>query len=329
MRMGLIKGKKRTKGQGIVEFAIVLPILLLVVFGLIEFGRLLFFYTVVNNASREGARYGIAVGEVGGGSLRYFDCTGIRDAGLSIGRFAGMQSSDIFISYDGGPGTSTKYATCEILAAYGGGDTIKFGDRIVVYTGITYTPLLTYLGLNITPFTMSSSSHRTIVKEAWIVPAAGAPPPSTATTAPTMTSTIDPFITPTITLTPTNTVVMPTPTITNTSPPPPDAPINPWKTWDKHGNRCENIVLYWEPNPAWTTNPGSSPINYQVSIGGIGQGTVPALDPNPSTWVTGVTLSNEGTITYGVRALFSGMVGSDTLILNVSFSCKDGILEIN
>ena len=326
MRMGLIKGPKRTKGQGIVEFAIVLPILLLVVFGLIEFGRLLFFYTVVNNASREGARYGIAVGAVGGGSLRYYDCTGIRNAGLNIGSFAGMQSSDILISYDGGPGTSTKYPTCEILAAYGGSDTIKFGDRIVVYTGITYTPLLTYLGLNITPFTMSSSSHRTIVKEAWIVPAAGAPP---ATTAPTMTSTIDPFITPTITLTPTNTVVVPTPTITNTSPPPPDSPINPLVTWDKQGKRCKNIVFYWEPNPAWTTNPGSSPVNYQVSIQGISQGTVPALDPDESTWVTGITLSGAGTITYGIRAIFSGMVGSDTLVLNVSFDCQNDSMIIN
>ena len=329
MRMGLIKKPKRTKGQGIVEFAIVLPILLLIVFGLIELGRLLFFYTVVNNASREGARYGIAVGEVGGGSLRYFDCTGIRDAGLSIGRFAGMQSSDILISYDGGPGTSTKYATCEILAGYGGGDTIKFGDRIVVYTGITYTPLLTYLGLNITPFTMSSSSHRTIVKEAWIVPAAGAPPTSTVTPTSTMTATIDPFITPTITLTPTNTLPAYTPTITNTSPPPPDAPINPWVTWDMVGNTCQNIILYWEPNPIWMTNPGSSPISYQVSIEGISQGTVPSLDPNPSSWITGINLSDAGTITYGVMAMFSGMLGSDPLTLNVSFACADGILIIN
>ena len=77
------------------------------------------------------------------------------------------------------------------------------------------------------------------------------------------------------------------------------------------------------------TNPGSSPISYQVSVEGISQGTVPALDPNPSPWITGINLSYDGTITYGVMALFSGMLGSDPLTLNVSFACADGILIIN
>ena len=42
-----------------VEFAIVLPLLLILVFGVIEFGIMFFNKAVVTNASREGARAGI------------------------------------------------------------------------------------------------------------------------------------------------------------------------------------------------------------------------------------------------------------------------------
>ena len=47
---------KCQRGASAVEFAIVLPLLLLFVFGIIEFGLLLYNKAVITNASREGAR---------------------------------------------------------------------------------------------------------------------------------------------------------------------------------------------------------------------------------------------------------------------------------
>jgi Flp pilus assembly protein TadG len=47
------------RGASAVEFALVLPLLLFLTFGLIEFGILLFDKAVITNASREGARTGI------------------------------------------------------------------------------------------------------------------------------------------------------------------------------------------------------------------------------------------------------------------------------
>lgn len=44
------------------EFAIILPILVLIVFGIIEFGLLMNSYIVLQAASREGARVGIVGG---------------------------------------------------------------------------------------------------------------------------------------------------------------------------------------------------------------------------------------------------------------------------
>jgi len=47
----------RKKAQGMVEFALVLPILLLLIFGIIEYGRLFFAWISIENAARIGARY--------------------------------------------------------------------------------------------------------------------------------------------------------------------------------------------------------------------------------------------------------------------------------
>jgi len=47
---------KDKDGQSLIEFALVLPILLLVVFGITELGRAIMVTSVLNAASREGAR---------------------------------------------------------------------------------------------------------------------------------------------------------------------------------------------------------------------------------------------------------------------------------
>jgi Flp pilus assembly protein TadG len=47
------------KGAAVVEFAVVLPLLLLIVFGIVEFGFLLYNQAMLTNASREGARTAI------------------------------------------------------------------------------------------------------------------------------------------------------------------------------------------------------------------------------------------------------------------------------
>ena len=71
---------RKSKAQAMVEFAIVLPILLLVVYGLIEVGRLVFIVASVNNATRQAARYGSTSGVGDNGVPRYEDCGGIRRA---------------------------------------------------------------------------------------------------------------------------------------------------------------------------------------------------------------------------------------------------------
>lgn len=52
----IISGKQ---GQSLVELAVILPLLLLLVMGTIEFGRLFGSYLVMENLSRSAARYGV------------------------------------------------------------------------------------------------------------------------------------------------------------------------------------------------------------------------------------------------------------------------------
>lgn len=50
------------RGAAVVEFAAVAPVLFLLIFGMIEFGRMVMVQQVLTNASREGARVGILDG---------------------------------------------------------------------------------------------------------------------------------------------------------------------------------------------------------------------------------------------------------------------------
>ena len=52
--------RDRRRGDAIVEFALLAPLLALILFGAIEFGRVVDVWVVVHNAVREGARAGAA-----------------------------------------------------------------------------------------------------------------------------------------------------------------------------------------------------------------------------------------------------------------------------
>jgi Flp pilus assembly protein TadG len=57
--MGRLHRERRGEGQALVEFALVIPIFLLVVLGLFDMGRAVFYFSTISNASREAVRLGI------------------------------------------------------------------------------------------------------------------------------------------------------------------------------------------------------------------------------------------------------------------------------
>src|SRR4051812_45767592 len=54
--------RNKRRGAAVVEFAVVAPIFFLLIFGIIEFGRVVMVQQIITNASREGARIAIVPG---------------------------------------------------------------------------------------------------------------------------------------------------------------------------------------------------------------------------------------------------------------------------
>lgn len=157
----------RTKAQTMVEFALILPILLMIVYGLLEVGRLIFIYSTVVSASREAARYGSATGlNVAGGVIRYKDCAGIRAAAQNVDFLDVISEANISITYDKGPGTAN-YATCPVVPSETQVNTPPL-SRIKVQVSGTFTPLAAIVPLN--PITITSSNARTIIGSVQIAP---------------------------------------------------------------------------------------------------------------------------------------------------------------
>jgi Flp pilus assembly protein TadG len=78
--------RRRQRGAAAVEFAIVAPIFFLMIFGMIEFGRMVMVQQIITNASREGARIGVLDGTTGSQVLASVDnyLEGARISGAAV-----------------------------------------------------------------------------------------------------------------------------------------------------------------------------------------------------------------------------------------------------
>ena len=152
---------KTENAQTMVEFALVFPFILLITYGIIEFGRMVFIYASVTNSAREGARYGTATQVGKYGYVQYADCEGIKDAVRTTAFLIEIPDSSITIFYQLGPGTS--FAT-PCATVQGDPDSVSLGDRIKVNVSVQYEPMIGgFLGVH--GFTIKSANARTIMKE--------------------------------------------------------------------------------------------------------------------------------------------------------------------
>jgi len=148
------------RGQGIVEFALVLLILLLITFGVIEFGRFMAIYVGLTSSSREAARYGAGVGLTDRPTLipPYQDCDGIEAAARRMSVLIPLES--VTIEYDN-LRTLSHLQECPPPR-----DEIMLESRIGVTVTATYQPLAPFV--NLPPIPITSTNWRTILKEVWL-----------------------------------------------------------------------------------------------------------------------------------------------------------------
>ncbi len=74
------------KGQTLVEFALLLPILLFLAVVVIDLGRAVYYYSAIHNAAREGARYGI---------INPTDYAGMRNTSINYAFGLGLVITDV------------------------------------------------------------------------------------------------------------------------------------------------------------------------------------------------------------------------------------------
>ncbi len=91
---------QRQKGIAAVEYALVLPFLTLLLFGIIDFGTALYNREVLTNASREGARAGILL------SVPRPSVADVRNVVQAYLTSAGMIPSEVSITVNGAGGVT-------------------------------------------------------------------------------------------------------------------------------------------------------------------------------------------------------------------------------
>ncbi len=109
--MGLPVGRVGCGGQAgavSVEFALVLPLFLVLVIGVMEFGLIMFTKVVITNASREGARLGViysvprkTAGEIEAQVRNYLTPAGLDSATVTVTGAGGSAGSllDVRVDY--------------------------------------------------------------------------------------------------------------------------------------------------------------------------------------------------------------------------------------
>ena len=161
------KYAKSQRAQAMVEFAIALPILLMVLIGIFEVGRMVFVYSSVTNASRNASRFASAVGltlalDNTNYYHKYVYCDGIKDVAADSAYLVPASSLTVTISYDDGNGNTL--AVCD---ATGGEDAdvlavpVDTGDRVTVVVSAPYQPIVRLVPISAR--TITATSSRTIL----------------------------------------------------------------------------------------------------------------------------------------------------------------------
>lgn len=152
----------KQQGQAMVEFALMLPILVLLLMAIMDFSRIMFVYSQVSNSAREAARFGSVIGN-DPEDPRYFHCDAIEAAAQETLLFS-MEFKTFEIEYDNG---NDLYSwDCDSPGK------IEEGDRIRVTLEATVdfiTPGMSAVFLFPDGLTMQFSSARTIWIEGIVV----------------------------------------------------------------------------------------------------------------------------------------------------------------
>jgi Flp pilus assembly protein TadG len=150
-----IVGRRRSRGQALVEFALIFPVFILLLFGILDLGRAIYAYNTVGQAAREGARVAI-VNQIETSP----DCSqdrpiqnpltphwSIKACAAKSAVSLGVQPGDVSVSYAAPPGVSLSCSP-----------TVAVGCIVSVTVDYTYNAITPVIGNIVGAIGMSSTS---------------------------------------------------------------------------------------------------------------------------------------------------------------------------
>jgi len=151
----MISSRRRTRGQALVEFALILPLLLILLMAVIDVGRLVFAYNSVSNAAREAGRTAI-VNQT---------AVTIREKAAQQAAMLGLPTTDPGgCPADGGP-TTANSGTC--FAFLNGAGTAPCATPAVGCTAVVsvkwrYQTLIPLVGDLVGPVAVSATTRQAV-----------------------------------------------------------------------------------------------------------------------------------------------------------------------
>jgi len=158
----------REDGASLVEFAVVAPLLFLLLFGVIEFARVGHGFNTVWTAAREGARYATTVGDDDSDGLpNYLDCDSIEEAAMA--KVVGMSLdpgavSIVFSDLTGAPVADCDAASPLPYPSPMGSTDIDNGFTIEVEVAGTFNAIVPIISTFLDGIELTSSQTRSIFK---------------------------------------------------------------------------------------------------------------------------------------------------------------------
>jgi Flp pilus assembly protein TadG len=148
----MIRRSGRVRGQALAEFALVVPVFLIILFAIIDLGRFVYTANALSNGAREAAR----VGSVGS---RPTECNGLSRQAC-IERIARDRSWGV-------AGTVTTTVTCERVALNGSISTIatascRTGDMLRVRAHMPFAPATPVVGQILNGVQVSGETRVTV-----------------------------------------------------------------------------------------------------------------------------------------------------------------------
>jgi hypothetical protein len=154
------KQNSKRRGQALTEFALIAPLLLFLVLGIIDFGRTLFTYAMGSNALRDAVRYAEVLG-YSGGVPRYLDCAPGGGMDKAAHNIFFVNEQVVTIEYIKADDPTADPIPCASATP----ETLENGDLLVISSKAKVSFITPFLSQIFHEVNFDFKGQRTIVKE--------------------------------------------------------------------------------------------------------------------------------------------------------------------